>query len=72
VVRALWPTTPSAGELVSTTTERSLSGVRHGCRDSVGSPTGSAGGKRDFWFVRISTAVRLPATSIRQGKQVLW
>jgi hypothetical protein len=25
VVRALWPTTPSAGELVSTTTERSLS-----------------------------------------------
>jgi hypothetical protein len=55
-------TTPSAGD-------QALSGVRHGCRDSVGRPTGSAGGKRDFlafWLVRISTAVRLPAMSIRQ------
>lgn len=34
--------------IVSTTKDQALSGVRHGCRDSVGRPTGSAGGKRDF------------------------
>ena len=73
VVRAPgWPTSPQHHlqvTIVSTTKDQALSGVRHGCRDSVGRPTGSAGGKRDFlafWLVRISTAVRLPAMSIRQ------
>jgi len=73
VVRASrWPTSPQHHlqvTIVSTTKDQALSGVRHGCRASVGRPTGSAGGKRDFLAflaVRISTAVRLPALSIRQ------
>ena len=52
VVRACWPTAPSAGEPYPQRRihhDRALSGVRHGCRDGVGSPTGSAGGKRDFF-----------------------
>ena len=52
VVRASrWPTSPQHHlqvTIVSTTKDQALSGVRHGCRDSVGRPTGSAGGKRDF------------------------
>lgn len=52
VVRASrWPTSPQHHlqvTIVSTTKDQALSGVRHGCRASVGRPTGSAGGKRDF------------------------
>lgn len=44
--RAWWPTSPHHHlqvTMVSTTSDQALSGVRHGCRDSVGRPTGKRG-----------------------------
>jgi hypothetical protein len=37
----------------------------------LGAPRAPPGERGIYWLVRISTAVRLPATSIRQGKQDL-